>query len=166
MCEERMALTQQERDRLDCLKQAQRKQITQREAAERMGVSERWVRSLLKRMKTEKDKVVVHKLRGRPSNRRRSAEQHERMVQILSDPLYAGYGPTLAAERLKAKHGIRIGREGLRQLMMQAGLWRARWRRAEAVHAWRPRRSQFGELVQRDSSTHDWLEGRGPQLKL
>ena len=48
-----MALTQKERDRLDWLKQAQRKQITQREAAEHMGVSERWVRTLLQRMKLE-----------------------------------------------------------------------------------------------------------------
>jgi transcriptional regulator with XRE-family HTH domain len=166
MSEERMALTQKERDRLDWLKQAQRKQITQREAAERMGVSERWVRKLLRRMKSEKDRVVVHKLRGRPSNRRRSAELRDRVVKLLSDPVYAGYGPTLAAERLQEKHCIRIGREALRQLMIQAGLWRARSRQPEAIHAWRPRRSQFGELVQWDSSTHDWLEGRGPQMKL
>ena len=26
---------------------------------------------------------------------------------------------------------------------------------------WRPRRSGFGELVQWDTSDHDWLEGRG-----
>src|SRR3974377_44335 len=116
MSEERMALTQKERDRLDCLKQAHRKQITQRTAAERMGVSERWVRKLLQRMKSEKDGVVVHQLRGKPSNRRRSAEERDRMGKILSEPLYAGYGPTLAAERLKAKHGIQIGREALRQL--------------------------------------------------
>jgi hypothetical protein len=30
------------------------------------------------------------------------------------------------------------------------------------VHCWRPRRSGFGELVQWDTSDHDWLEGRGP----
>jgi hypothetical protein len=88
----------------------------QRQAADRIGVSERWG-TLLKRMKTEKDRVVVHKLRGRCSHRRRSAEQRERIVKILSDPVYAGYGPTLASERLKEKHQITIGREALRQLM-------------------------------------------------
>ena len=74
MAEERMALTQQERDWLDWLKQAKRKQITQRQAAEQMEVSERWVRKLLQRMKQEGDRVVVHKLRGKPSNRRLSKE--------------------------------------------------------------------------------------------
>ncbi|HEY7334967.1 MAG TPA: hypothetical protein VH639_08790 [Bryobacteraceae bacterium] len=38
-------------------------------------------------------------------------------MKILSDPVYAGYGPTLASERLKEKHQITIGREALRQLM-------------------------------------------------
>ena len=32
----------------------------------------------------------------------------------------------------------------------------------QEVHGWRPRRSGFGELVQWDTSEHDWLEGRGP----
>jgi hypothetical protein len=166
MDQETMALTQKERDRLDLLKQAQRKQIPQRKAAAQMEVSERWVRKMLQRMKTEKDRVVVHKLRGRPSNRRMSAELRDRIVKILSDPIYAGYGPTLASERLKHKHQITMGREALRKLMIQAGLWRPRRCKPEAIHAWRPRRSQFGELVQWDSSTHDWLEGRGPQMKL
>jgi len=68
---------------------------------------------------------VVHKLRGPPSNRRRSAEERERIVAILS----AGgcpVRPTLAREHLGEKHQIKIGREALRQLMIQAGLWRAR----------------------------------------
>lgn len=131
-----------------------------------MEISERWVRKLLQRMKTEGDRVVVHGLRGRPSNRRIQAEVRDQIVKILSEPVYAGYGPTLASERLQQKHQIQIGREALRQLMSQAGLWRAQRQPREAVHQWRERRSRFGELVQWDSSTHDWLEGRGPQLKL
>lgn len=50
-----MALNQKERDCLQWLYQAKRKQITQREAAQRMQVTERWVRRLLQRMKREKD---------------------------------------------------------------------------------------------------------------
>ncbi|MBE3133111.1 MAG: ISNCY family transposase, partial [Acidobacteria bacterium] len=33
--------------------------------------------------------------------------------------------------------------------------------RAREVHAWRPRRPGFGELVQMDTSEHAWFEGRG-----
>jgi len=166
MAQELMALTQTERDWLDWLKQAKRKQITQRKAAEQMQVSERWVRKLLQRMKQEGDQVVVHKLRGKPSNRRWSEALRSQIITILAQPVYAGFGPTLAAEYLASKHQIQVGREALRKLMSGAGLWRARRRKVEAVHTWRERRSRFGELVQWDTSTHDWLEGRGPQLKL
>ena len=63
---ERIAMSQEERDELDWLKRAKDGRISQREAAERMGVSDRWVRTLLKRMSKQGDGVVVHGLRGRP----------------------------------------------------------------------------------------------------
>jgi len=33
------------------------------------------------------------------------------------------------------------------------------------VHPWRPRRKAYGELVQWDTSDHDWLEGRGERVR-
>jgi molybdenum-dependent DNA-binding transcriptional regulator ModE len=42
--------------------------ITQRQAAEKMGVTDRWVRRLLARMAEVGDRVVVHGLRGGASN--------------------------------------------------------------------------------------------------
>jgi hypothetical protein len=51
-------------------------------------------------------------------------------------------------------------------LLIGAGLRRVKRRRVEEVHEWRPRRSCRGELVQWDTSFHDWLEGRGPKLYL
>jgi DNA-binding Lrp family transcriptional regulator len=166
MSEERIEMDQEERDRLQWLKQAKRRQIRQREAAERMGVTERWVRKLLWRMRREGDRVVVHGLRGRPSNRQLTAAVREKAVRILSQEVYRGFGPTLASEYLLRQHHIRIGRECLRQVMLAAGLWRRRRQKIEAVHLWRPRRSSRGELVQWDTSQHDWLEGRGEKLYL
>jgi DNA-binding Lrp family transcriptional regulator len=160
-----MALNQKERDWLQWLHQAKRKQITQKEAAKRMQVTERWVRKLLARMKRQKDRVVVHGLRGRVSNRRMARETQEKAVAIVRAE-YRDFGPTLAAEYLEEKHHIPVSRETLRQWMIGAGLWRARRAHAEKVHLWRPRRSSIGELVQWDTSDHDWLEGRGPRLCL
>jgi hypothetical protein len=51
-------------------------------------------------------------------------------------------------------------------MMIEAGLWRAKQQKVEQVHVWRPRRSCRGELVQWDTSEHDWLEGRGAKLYL
>src|SRR5690348_12080106 len=50
--------------------------------------------------------------------------------------------------------------------MITSGLWRARGQKVEKVHQWRPRRSCRGELVQWDTSEHEWLEGRGEKLYL
>ena len=46
--------------------------------------------------------------------------------------------------------------------MIEAGLWKSQEQTIADVHVWRPRRTGFGELVQWDTSDHDWLEGRGP----
>ena len=155
-------MSQQERDWLDWLKRARDGKMTQREAAERMEVSERWVRTLLKRMRKQGDAVVVHGLRGRPSNRKLSAETQRQAMAILKQPDWHDFGPTFAAEQLGKQHQIQVGKETLRRWMIQAELWKSRSRRLEEVHGWRPRRSGFGELVQWDTSEHDWLEGRGP----
>ena len=159
-------MTQRDRDRLVVLKKAQKKLITQRQAASELEVSERQVRRLLVRLKEVGDQAVVHGLRDRPSNRRLDEKTREKVVRILSQDVYRGFGPTLASEYLSEKHKVGIGREALRQLMRQAGLWRSRKQKVEAIHQWRPRRSARGEMVQWDTSEHDWLEGRGERLYL
>jgi transposase len=158
---ERIAMSQQERDWLDWLRRARDGKMTQREAAERMGVSERWVRKLLRRMKKQGDAVVVHGLRGRASNRKLAAKTQKQALVILRDPDWHDFGPTFAAEQLAKLHQIQVGKETLRGWMIEAGMWQPGSRKIQEVHGWRPRRSGFGELVQWDTSDHDWLEGRG-----
>jgi hypothetical protein len=159
-------MTQAERDRLVALKKAKKKLITQKQAAEELGLTERHVRRLLRGLKRRGDKAVSHALRGLPSNRGISADTRQEAVTILSKPVYAGFKPTLASEYLAKKHGIHVSRETVRQWMIEAKLWRARKQRVGKVHEWRPRRSRFGELVQWDTSDHDWLEGRGEKILL
>ena len=159
-------MTQAERDRLVALKKAKKKLITQKQAAEEIGVTERQVRRLLRKLRRKGDRAVIHELRGRASNRKLPIEMGQRAITILSDPLYRGFGPTLAAEYLRKLHQITVSKETLRQWMVGAGLWTANRRRVVEVHQWRPRRSRCGELVQWDTSTHDWLEGRGERIYL
>ena len=76
------------------------------------------------------------------------------------------YGPTLAAEELAADYQIQVSKETLRQWLVEAKLWRVKPERVDRVHVWRPRRERCGELVQWDTSEHDWLEGRGEKMYL
>jgi transposase len=159
-------MTQAERDRLVTLRKAQKKLIQKKQAAEELGITDRQVRRLLKKLKKEGDRAVIHGLRGKPSKRRLSEQTRNKIIAILQQPQYVGFGPTLASEHLERSHGIGLGREALRKLMSEAGLWRANKRQPERVHVWRERRARFGELVQWDTSEHDWLQGRGERLYL
>jgi transposase InsO family protein len=159
-------MTQTDRDRLVSLKKAKKRLITQREAAEELGLSIRQVKRLLIVLKKHGDKAVVHGLRGKPSNRKIEAKVEQEAVKILSAPVYEGFGPTLAAEYLAKKHKIEVSKETVRKWMIGSKLWRAKKERVKQAHVWRQRRSRFGELVQWDTSEHDWLEGRGEKLYL
>jgi DNA-binding Lrp family transcriptional regulator len=167
---EELWMSAQDRDRLKVLHAVSRRHITQRQAARELGVSSRWVRALLQRIKQEGDGGVVHRLRGRPSNRKLSKALKRRVVEVFAKQKRArqwhDYGPTLAAEELARDYQLVVSKETLRQWLMEAGLWKARRARVERVHSWRARRARYGELVQWDTSEHDWLEGRGEKLYL
>ncbi len=159
-------MTQQDRDRLVALKKAKKGLITQGQAAEEIGQSERHVRRLLKQLKSKGDRAVVHGLRGLRSNRKVDEKSKQEAVRILSGRIYSGFGPTLASEYLASHHGIEVSRETVRAWMVEAKLWRAKVQRIDKIHQWRQRRSRVGELVQWDTSEHAWLEDRGPKLYL
>lgn len=159
-------MTQDERDRLVTLKKAKKKLIKQRTAAEELQVSVRHLRRMLVRLKEVGDRSVIHGSKGQPSPRRIEEAVETAAVKILSAPVYQGFGPTLACEYLRDKHGIEASKETVRQWMLRGKLWRGKKAKVQEVHTWRPRRSRCGELVQWDTSEHDWLEGRGEKLYL
>ena len=165
MGEERVALGRRDQERLVGLREVEAGHLRRREAAARLRLSVRQVGRLLRRLSAEGVKGLVHRLRGCRSNRRLSEAQRREALALLSQEKYRGFGPTLAAEHL-SRVGVEVSRETLRGWMSEAGLWRPRRKRVKKVHTWRERRAAFGELVLLDSSDHDWLEGRGPRLRL
>lgn len=158
-------MSQRDRDRLKVLHEAGRGHITQKQAGERLKLSERWVRKLVGRLRKEGDGGILHRLRGRASKRKIPRAVREKAVKLVKRE-YADFGPTLAAEYLAKEHGLRVSKETLRQWLMEGGVWKRKRRRVEEVHVWRARRACPGELVQWDTSEHDWFEGRGPRLCL
>lgn len=163
-------MSAKERDRLKVLHEVKQRHITQKQAAAELGLSVRWVRKLLVRLRTRGDGGLRHGLRGRASNRKTPAAVKRRAVELYRQKkqakLWHDYGPTLAVEELAEQHGIQVSRETLRQWLIEAKLWRQRRARIEHAHVWRARRARYGELVQWDTSEHDWLEGRGEDLDL
>ena len=147
-------LSGKDRDRLKVLHEVGEGHLTQRAAGEQLGITDRWVRELLGRVQQGGDGGIVHRLRGRTSNRRLPGKVRARIVKLVTRK-YRDFGRTLACEYLAKDDGVEVSKETLRQLLMAAGLWRARRRRIETVHEWRARRSCRGELVKWDTSVHD-----------
>ena len=71
------------------------KEITQVKASEILSLSSRQIRRILKRVRREGDKGVIHKSRGRPSNRRIPDTIREKVLQLYRSQ-YWDFGPTLA----------------------------------------------------------------------
>jgi hypothetical protein len=163
--QEMLMLSGKERDRLKVLHEVQGEHLTQGEAAKQLEISDREVRRLLARIAAEGDRGVVHRLRGRASNRRLPENLRSRALKLVKAK-YRDFGPTLACEYLAKDDAVEVSKETLRGWMMAAGLRRGKRRQVGDVHVWRQRRSCRGELVQWDTSEHDWLEGRGPRLYL
>jgi transposase len=133
-------------------------------AATVLAVSERQTYRLLAKYEDGGGSALIHKSRGRTSNRSLNAGIRRYAVELVRTR-YADFGPTLATEILLEKHDLRVGRETLRRWMVADGLWLSRKQR-RAFHQPRLRREHYGELIQIDGSEHRWFEDRGAPCTL
>ena len=144
-----------ERNRLVELEQVSAKKQTLVTAADRLGLSYRQAKRLWRRYREKGARGLVHRNRGRPSNRAKPAAQRRRCLELYEERL-EGFGPTLASEKLASMWEVDVSPETLRRWLIEEGLWKVR-RRRRAHRQWRPRKEHLGELVQLDGSHHDWL---------
>ena len=159
-----ITMSRRELKRLKIVQEAMAGQITQAMAAEVLKLSRRQVRRLVRAIRAEGEIGIVHKARGRQSNRRITSEVRAKALAAYKET-YKGFGPTFAAEKLREREGIEIGKETLRKWLIEEGLW-VRGKRKGAHRRRRERKECFGQMVQMDGSHHDWLEGRGPKMVL
>ena len=160
-----LTMSAKELDRLEVLGRVLERRLTQRDAADRLGLSLRQIERLCRALRIGGAAGLVSRKRGRPSNRRLPTAHRERALELVLER-YSDFGPTLACEKLTELHGLVVSRETLRRWMIEAGLWIPRSRRPRRVHQPRNRRSALGELVQIDGCEHAWFEDRGPKCTL
>jgi hypothetical protein len=134
--------------------------MKQVEAAVILGLSGRQIRRMVRRIRKEGDIGIVHKSRGRLSNRRIGDKMKARVIKLYRAQ-YKDFGPTLACEKLLERDRIGISDETLRRWLLGTGDWK-KVRKHRGYRAWRERKHHFGEMVQMDGSHHDWFEDRGP----
>ena len=150
--------------RLHVINKVLEKQMKQVEAAENLNLTDRQIRRILKRVREEGETGVIHRSRGKPSNRAYPANLKGTILKLYEDN-YMGFGPLLASEKLEEIDSIKISDETLRLWLLDAGYWK-KSRKSREHRKWRERKEHFGEMVLLDGSHHDWLEGRGEELVL
>jgi transposase len=119
MFEGGLSMSATERERSHLIRQTLEHHLSQGAAAERLGLSVRQFKRLVRSWKREGDGGLVSRQRGRASHNRLGDEVRSRICGLLRDK-YADFGPTLAAEKLLELEGIAVSRETIRQ--MQIGL--------------------------------------------
>ncbi len=152
-----LLMSRKERERLKILSRIKRGELKIVEAAELLGVCQRQARRQYQRYRQLGDRGLVHRGRGRPSNRGHAAKFKQQVLARYQER-YPDFGPTLAAEKLQVD-GLLVAAETLRRWLVRAGLWQQR-RKRKKHRSQRERRAHFGELVQMDGSHHEWFEKR------
>ena len=164
MTEGAMRMSEKERRREPVMEQVQTKAITLKKAAVKMRVCYRQAKRIKRRFRREGAAGLVHASRDRESNRKLPREFKDQVLGLYEEH-YFGFGPTLAAEKMLERDGVKVHRETLRRWLIGACL--RPMRTAHGGHrSRRERRARFGELVQLDGSRHLWFGDRGPMATL
>ena len=152
-------------DRLRAIRDVIDGKRSQIEAGKALDLSDRQVRRLCIRVRRQGNRGILHGLCRRPSNHQLDPDILEQALGALHDPLWDGFGPRFATEKLEILYGIKLGAGTVRKLMIRTEIWRVA-RRGKRHRSWRPRRICLGMLTQLDGSPHKWFEERGPECVL
>jgi len=139
-------------------------QITQIEAANILGITDRQIRRLTKEVKEKGDIGLIHKSRGRPSHAAKPPDLKNKAISLCKTR-YKGFNPTFAAEKLFEIDKINLHPDTLRRWFIKEDVEYKR-RRGPKHRSWRPRKGCFGQMLQIDGSHHPWFEERGAKSVL
>lgn len=166
MTQELITMTPKELARYEIIKRLLKWEINGTEASKQLCLSARQTRNLKSRVRRDGPRGIIHKNRGRISNRKLGAPFVQKVEAVVKER-YHDFGPTFASEKLQECERIEINHETLRQLMIGWGLWQPHARKhSKEYHAWRARKEHYGEMMQFDGSYFQWLEDRAPECCL
>jgi transposase len=153
-----------EKNRAEILHRVTQGSMTVPEAAKLLALSRRQVQRLLRSFRTDGPVALQHKARGQPSNNRTEPTVRIFATQLLEEK-YAGFGPTLAAEKLAKEHGLKISRETLRKWMQDSGIGVSRKQRRIRGQPLTCRK-YYGELILIYSFQNIWYKDRNSPRRL
>lgn len=159
-------MSKKELDKVAVIRDLVSRRIRSKEAAKFLKLSTRQIRRLKNRFKKFGGKGLIHQNRGQRGHNRLPDKLVAKTKRILEER-YADFWPGHAQEKLSENHSIKMSKEKIRQIMIEARLWIPKKERLKSHYrSWRDRKEFFGEMQQYDGSFHDWFEGRLPKCTL
>ena len=162
--EDIIMMKQEDLRRIHVIRKAIDRIITQKNAAKIIGIGLRQAQRVVRRVRIEGDRGIIHKSRHVPSNRSIPDKIKNKALKLFKAK-YPDFGPTLASEKLFERDKIKINDETLRLWLIGANI-QYRKRKKRPHRKWRERKEHYGQMIQMDGSHHDWFEGRGSKCVL
>jgi transposase len=161
-----ITMTEREKERYNTILHLIQGEIVASMASKQLNLSVRQVQRVKKAVQKDGIQGIIHKNRGKPSNRRLDENVKNQVLRLIKKH-YADFGPTLTSEKLLERHDVALSISCVRNLMTDAGRWKPKRRKAAREYrSWRPRKEQCGEMEQFDGSYHKWFEDRAPECCL
>jgi len=132
-------------------------ELSQIEAAEMLGISERSLRRWRDRLREEGVEGLKDRRIGKPSSRRAPAEEIVRMLGLYREH-YADFTVKHFHDQLRKRHNYSLGYTLTKRSLQRAGLVVPAPRRS-AHRKKRPRRPMIGMMLHQDGSRHLWVPG-------
>jgi len=159
-----LILTMKEVNRYKVISEVIKGYLKVEDAARALNRSQRQVYRIKAAVVKEGAKAVIHKNKVKRGPRWLT-DKVKAKIRYLYQTKYQGFNITHMTEFLNEEEKIKTSRESVRHALIEAGLY-AKWKKHPKHRSWREPRSREGQMLQLDTSDHDWLEGRGPKLNL
>ena len=144
---------------MDVLSHWEADELSQLEAAEILGMSERSFRRYARRVEADGEEGLLDRRLGRRSGRAVPDGETE-AVERLYRERYSGFTAKHFHEHLRRDHGFRWGYTWTKTFLQGRGLL-AKAPRRGAHRRKRERRPMVGMMLHQDASPHEWIEGLG-----
>ena len=154
---ERISMNQREARRLAVLEQVSSKKMSQKRAAELLGLSISRLKALVRDYRENGARAAVHGNVGRAPHNAITVEVKERVVELYRSR-YHDFNLSHFHEKLVEEHHLGISRPSVHRILSEYKIASPRKHRRKKRHHRRNPRSRAGELVQLDASQHDWFE--------
>ena len=152
-------MSRKQLNRFDILSKANSGFITVCEAAIALGLSERQVKRLKKKVRECGAGGVIHGNSGKRPGNKMPEETKEKILKLRSLPEYQGCNFLHFTEILERDHDIAVSHMSVRKVLETEGIRSPKTKRRKKPHRRRKRRSQAGLLLQVDATQFAWFRG-------